>query len=73
MRGRLEGNVLHVECLPGFLYGRLNKQDVLTTIGKAAEALTGREIRVLLGELRQEETKKRSVEELKQFKEVRFI
>lgn len=73
VRGRLEGNVLHLECLPGFLYGRLNKQDVLTTIGKAAEALTGREIRVLLGELRQEETKKRSVEELKQFKEVRFI
>lgn len=73
VRGRLEGNVLHVECLPGFLYGRLNKQDVLATIGKAAEALTGREIRVLLGELKQDETKKRSVEELKQFKEVRFI
>lgn len=73
VRGRLDGNILRLECIPGFLYGRLNKQEVLGTIGRAAGAVAGREVRVILSELKQEEAKKRSVEELKQFKEVRFI
>lgn len=73
VRGRLEGNILHLECIPGFLYGRLNKTEVLDTIGGAAGTVAGREVRVLLSELKPDEAKKRSVDELKQFKEVRFI
>lgn len=73
VRGRLEGNILHLECIPGFLYGRLNKTEVLDTIGRAAGTVAGREVRVLLSELKPDEAKKRSVDELKQFKEVRFI
>lgn len=73
VRGRLDGNVLRLECIPGFLYGRLNKTEVLDTIGRAAGTVAGREVRVLLSELKPDEAKKRSVDELKQFKEVRFI
>lgn len=73
VRGRLEGNILRLECIPGFLYGRLNKTEVLDTIGRAAGTVAGREVRVLLSELKPDEAKKRSVDELKQFKEVRFI
>lgn len=73
VRGRLDGNILRLECIPGFLYGRLNKTEVLGTIGRAAGAVAGREVRVILSELKQDEAKRRSVDELKQFKEVRFI
>ena len=73
IRGALDQNVLRIECIPGFLYGRINKQDVLQKFGAAATKLAGREVRVMLSEFRPDSFEKRSVEELRQFKEVRFI
>ena len=73
IRGALDQNVLRIECIPGFLYGRINKQDVLQKFGAAASKLAGREVRVMLSEFRPDSFEKRSVEELRQFKEVRFI
>ena len=73
IRGMADGNTLKIECLPGFVYGRFNRQDVLERFSQAARNIAGREIRVTLSELSDSGEKTRSVEELRQFKEVRFI
>ena len=74
VRGWLEGPVLHLEVLPGFKYGRFNRTEVLAKISEAASRLTGRETRAVLSELvNQPEQAKRSLEDLKAFKEVRFV
>ena len=74
VRGRLDGSVLRLEVTPGFLYGRFNKPEVLDTFSEAASRLTGREIRAALSELSDDpESSRRSLEDLKVFKEVRFV
>ena len=73
VRGRMENGVLHVDCLPGFVYGRFNRQEVLDSFAAAASHKCGRDVRVILGELGADAQSTRSVEELRQFKEVRFI
>lgn len=73
VRGAVEGGVLRLECLPGFVYGRFNRQETLDRFAAAAKQVTGREMRVILSELKDDSGGKRSVDELKQFKEVRFI
>lgn len=72
VRGTLEGNILRIECLPGFVYGRFNKPEVIDAFSRAAHEVVGREIRVMLAELKAEAAKTRSVDELRQFKEVKF-
>ena len=69
----VEGDVLRVEVVPGFVYGRFNKPDVIQRLSDAARGAAGREIRVLLSELKPKPRQQRSLEELKQFKEVRFV
>jgi hypothetical protein len=76
VRGRLEGSILHIEVLPGFLYARFNKQEVLSCFSETASRLTGREIRAVLSELSDQPTQaqsKRSLDDLSEFKEVRYI
>ena len=73
VRGRMENGVLHVDCLPGFVYGRFNRQEVLDSFAAAASHKCGRDVRVILGELGADAQSTRSVEELRKFKEVRFI
>ena len=73
VRGRMENGVLHVDCLPGFVYGRFNRQEVLDSFAAAASRKCGRDVRVILGELGADAQSTRSVDELRQFKEVRFI
>ena len=73
VRGALIDGVLVIEVLPGFLYDRFNRQEVLAKFADAARAVCGRELRVQLRELRERETSKRSLDELKQFKEVQFL
>ena len=70
VRAAVEGDVLHVEAEPGFVYGRLNRQSVLQNLNEAASSIAGREIRAILSEMRQAERAARSIEELRQFKEV---
>ena len=73
VRGKIENGTLRIEVVPGFLYGRFNRQDVLAKFSEAATALAGREIHALLSELHDEPRPQRSLDELKQFKEVKFI
>ena len=73
VRGKIENGTLRIEVVPGFLYGRFNRQDVLAKFSEAATALAGKEIHALLSELHDEPRPQRSLDELKQFKEVKFI
>ena len=73
VRGKIENGTLRIEVVPGFLYGRFNRQDVLAKFSEAASALAGKEIHALLSELHDEPRPQRSLDELKQFKEVKFI
>ena len=71
--GRMENGVLQVRVVPGFYYGRFNRQDVMAKFSAAASRLCGREVRAMLSELEDKPQGQRSLEELKAFKEVRFI
>lgn len=73
VRGKIENGTLRIEVVPGFLYGRFNRQDVLAKFSEAATALAGKEIHALLSELHDQPHQQRSLDELKQFKEVKFI
>lgn len=73
VRAHFEGDVLHLEAEPGFVYGRLSRQPVIQKIAEAASGIAGREIRVLVSELRRDDGGVRSLDDLKQFKEVKFI
>ncbi len=72
IRGTLTGNILQLQVQPGFKYGRFNRQEILESFAEEASSLLGREIRVQIGEMREEERPQRSLDELKAFKEVHF-
>lgn len=73
VRAHFEGDVLRLEAEPGFVYGRLSRQPIIQKIAEAASGIAGREIRVLVSELRRADGGVRSLDDLKQFKEVKFI
>ncbi|MBQ3703091.1 MAG: DNA polymerase III subunit gamma/tau [Oscillospiraceae bacterium] len=74
VRGTLEGSLLRLEVVPGFLYGRFNRQEVLAKFSETASRLAGHEVRAQLSELSDDPgSSKRSLEDLKAFKEVRFV
>ena len=73
IRGRIEGDLLKLEANPIFVYGRVNKPEVLQLFAQAAGELAGREIRVMLSELKPNERPQRDIDELRAFKEVKFI
>lgn len=72
---RVENGVLRLGIAAGFIFGRFNKPEVVAKLSAAASAVCGREMRVIVSELSRQEEKpaQRSLEDLKQFKEVRFI
>ena len=75
VRGRMENGVLHIAVLPGFLHARFNRQDVMSRFSEAASKLAGREVRAVLEELSDDKPAetKRSLEDLRSFKEVQFV
>ncbi len=73
IKAQLEENVLSIRITPGFIYGRFNKTEVLNKFAAAASELSGREIRATLTELNEKAREKRSLDDLKAFKEVRFL
>ena len=72
VRGALDGGTLVIEVLPGFLYGRFNRQDVLGHFAEASRELCGREVRVQLKEMDGGQKTRRSLDELRSYKEVHF-
>ena len=73
LRGRIEGDLLKLEANPVFVYGRANKPEVLQLFAQAAGELAGREIRVMLSELKPNERPQRDIDELRAYPEVKFI
>ena len=73
VRGVSDETTLRIEALPGFMYDRLNRQELLGRFAEAAREISGRDLRVQLAELRPEQRQTRSLDELKKHKEVRFI
>lgn len=73
IKAQIKDNVLSIEITPGFIYGRFNKPEVLNKLAAIASELTGREMRATLSELNEKAREKRSLDDLKAFKEVRFI
>ena len=69
-----DGEVLKLLVKAGFIYGRFNKPDVIAKLSAAASGAAGKEIRVILSEKQEQQPRqKRDLEELRAFKEVRFI
>ena len=70
---RLSDSVLYLEVIPGFYFDRFRKNEILMTFEAAAEKATGRKIHAQLQELKPKSGPVRDINELKQFKEVKFI
>ena len=67
-------DTLHLQVSPGFFYNAINRQDVLMRLREAANLVTGRSLKVQLSELRDEPAEpRRSLDELRKFKETRFV
>ncbi len=65
---------LHLEAAPGFAYGQLSSQNILMRLREAANAVTGRSLKITISELAAGDDKpRRDIEELRRFKETRFI
>ena len=70
--GILADNTLRLEAEANFMYGRVNKQDILQKFSEAAQKLTGAPVRIILSKMK-EESSARSLEEMKEYPEVKFM
>ena len=70
--GSVEGKLLLLEAQSSFLVQRFQRQDVIQALKDAARSVCGQEMRLQVREKQAEERKNRSLDDLKQFKEVHF-
>ena len=75
VRGNVSYDALDIYAVPGFTFTALNKQDIIIRIREVAGEVTGRSLKVALHELSDSGSKKptRDLEDLRRFKETRFI
>ena len=73
VRIRLGENELLLEVYQSFLMERLKKPEIRDVFANAAKEALGRTVNVRITELEQGQRKLRDINELKQFKEVKFI
>lgn len=67
-------DTLALEVVPGFFFTAVNNQAVLMRLREAANAITGRSLKVTISELHEDNSKpRRDIEELRKFKETRFV
>jgi len=72
--GEFAGDRLELKIANGFAYDMLNKQDILAQFRECASALAGRPMTVSVSGMdTHEKLAERSIEELKRFKQVKFI
>ena len=71
--GSLDGNVILVETQNDFQAKRFQRQDVLQAFQAAGRDVLGRDVRFQVRERQTESRKVRSLDDLRQFKEVHFI
>ena len=70
----IDYDTLRLFVQPGFFYNAINNQDILIRIRAAASEVTGRSLKIQLSELNEaNQAPTRSLDELKKFKETRFI
>jgi hypothetical protein len=72
IRAVQDGGTLRIEVVPGFIYSRFSRREVLDRFAEAASALFGREMRAVIGEYRSVQQATRSLDELRAFPEVKF-
>lgn len=68
-----EGDILKIEARKGFLLDRLKRLGISDIFSEAAKTVTGRDMSVRVSELDDSPRERRSLEELKQYKEFTFI
>ena len=73
MRLHLQNRELVLEALPGFILDRLKKPENREVFSSAAEEVLGGPVAVRITELSRDQSAVRDINELRQFKEVRFI
>lgn len=67
-------DTLTLEAAPGFAYNQINNQNILMRLREAANAVTGRSLKISVTELDTANDKpKRDLQELKKFRETRFV
>ena len=71
--GRVEGNLLILETQNAFLMGRFQRPDVMQRLSDAARSVSGKDLRVQVREREEKARETRSLDDLRQFKEVHFI
>ncbi|MBR3473892.1 MAG: DNA polymerase III subunit gamma/tau [Oscillospiraceae bacterium] len=73
VRGIVEGNSLVLEAQTDFMLKRFQRQDVLQSLMAAARDVCGHEMRVQTRLMQAQDRQARSLDDLRQFKEVHFI
>ena len=68
-----EGNLLILETQNAFLMGRFQRPDVMQRLSDAARSVSGKDLRVQVREREEKARETRSLDDLRQFKEVHFI
>ncbi len=71
--GFVDGNLLILETQNDFQARRFQRQEVLSALQSAGRSVLGRDLRVTVREKQAENRKTRSLDDLRQFKEVHFI
>ena len=71
--GSLDGNTLLIETQNDFQAKRFQRQDVLQTFLSVGRDILDHDVRILARERQMESRKTRSLDDLRQFKEVHFI
>ena len=73
LRLRINGNELLLEALSGFMTDRLKKPEIRDVFSDAVKEALGRTVTVRVAEMQQNQRNLRDINELRQFKEVKFI
>ena len=71
--GSLDGNTVLIETQNDFQARRFQRQDVLQKFQSVGREILGHDVRVLARERQTESRATRSLDDLRQFKEVHFI
>ncbi len=71
--GRVENNALLLEAQSDFVAKRFQRQDAMQRMKEAARGVCGQELRFQVQLMQGEQRQSRSLEDLKQFKEVHFV
>ena len=73
VRIRFQNREMLLEAVPGFILERLRKQENRIALGEAAESVLGYPVTVRIAEMDRDARATRDINELRKFKEIKFI